>query len=81
MNLDIQNIASSSQQIWITIHEVIHETYFFKIELFPTEFLDYCKKKETNLKIYQVKSKLIFKNGFRTNIVCTSCYDTQKGVI
>ena len=27
MNLDIENIASSSQQIWISIYEVIDDTY------------------------------------------------------
>ena len=45
MNLDIENIASSSQQIWRSIYEVIDDTYLKKMKLFPTEFLDHCKKK------------------------------------
>ena len=29
VNLDIENIDSSSQNIWISIYEVIDDTYFF----------------------------------------------------
>ena len=44
MNLGIENIASKSQQIWISIYEVIHDHYLKAVKLFPTEFLDNCKK-------------------------------------
>ena len=43
MNLDIENIASKSQQILISIYEVIHDDYFKAVKLFPTQFLDKCK--------------------------------------
>ena len=42
LNLDIENIVISSQQIWRSIYEVIDETFFN--EIFPTEYLDNCKK-------------------------------------
>ena len=44
INLDIENIASTSQQIWRSIYEVIHDDYFKAIKLFPTPFLYHCKK-------------------------------------
>ena len=44
MNLVIENISSSSHQIWRSIYEVIDDTYLKKLELFPTEFSDHCKK-------------------------------------
>ena len=62
INLGIENIAISSQQIWRSIYELIDDSYFKSVKLFPTQFLDHCKKNETNLKIYQVKSKLLLKN-------------------
>ena len=46
MNLDIENIASTSQQIWTSIYEVIHDSYFKAVKLFPTQFLDHCKNKD-----------------------------------
>ena len=45
MNLDIEKIASTSQQIWGSIYEVIHDDYFKAIILFPTNVLDHCKNK------------------------------------
>ena len=36
MNLDIENIASTSHQIWISIYEVIHDDYFKAVKFFPT---------------------------------------------
>ena len=44
MNLDIENISSTSQQIWKSIYEVIDDSYFKAVKLFPTECLDHCKK-------------------------------------
>ena len=41
MNLDIENIASSGQQIWRSIYEVINDSYFKAVKLFPTNFLDH----------------------------------------
>ena len=55
MNLFIENIASTSQKVWISIYEVIHDYYFKGVKFFPTEFLDHCKK--MNLKKYQMRSK------------------------
>ena len=43
MNLDIENIASTSQQIWRSIYEVIHDYYFKEVIFFPTTFLNQCK--------------------------------------
>ena len=48
MNLDIENIASISQQICISIYEVIHDDYFKSVKLFPTQVLDHCKSKRTS---------------------------------
>ena len=45
MNLSIENIAISSQQIRRSIYEVIDDSYFMAVKLFPTKFLDHCKKK------------------------------------
>ena len=61
MNLYIENIASTSQQIWISIYEVIHDDYFKVVKLFPTAFLDQCKKIKINLRIYQMKSNKLRK--------------------
>ena len=44
MNLDIENIASTSQQIWKSIYEVIHDNDLKAVKLSPTQFLDHCKK-------------------------------------
>ena len=60
VNLDIETFSSSSQQTWVSIYEVIDDSYFKELKLFPTHFLTIVTKKETNLKTYQVKSKLIF---------------------
>ena len=38
MNLDIENIASTNQQIWRSIYEVIHDDDFKVVKLFPTTF-------------------------------------------
>ena len=43
MNLDIENIASTSQNICRSIYEVTNDDYFEAVELFPTEFLNLCK--------------------------------------
>ena len=43
MNLDIENISSTSRQIWRSIYEFIHDDYFKVVKLFPTQFLDHCK--------------------------------------
>ena len=43
MNLDIENIASTNQQIWRSTYEVIHDDYFKVVKLFPREVLDQCK--------------------------------------
>ena len=38
MNLDTEKITSTSQQIWRSIYEVIHDDYFKAVKLFPTQF-------------------------------------------
>ena len=38
MNLDIENISSTNQQIWGSIYEVIHDDYFKVVKLFPRKF-------------------------------------------
>ena len=56
MNLYIENIASTSQQNWRSIYEVIHDDYFKAVKLFSTQFLDHC-----NLRTYQVNSRKLKK--------------------
>ena len=46
MNIDIENISITSQEIWRSIYEVIHDDDFKTVKLFPTQFLDHCKKNE-----------------------------------
>ena len=44
MNLDIENIASTTQQILRSIYEVVHDDYFKAVTLFSTQFLERCLK-------------------------------------
>ena len=44
MNLEIENIASTSQQSWRSVYEVIHDDYYKAVKLFPTQFLNHRKK-------------------------------------
>ena len=79
MNLDIDNISSTNQQIWIPIYEVIHDGYFKVVKLFPKEFWGQLKKKWTSEYIKWIQSS--FKNnGFGKWVVCTSGYDPPKEV-
>ena len=48
MNLEIENIANTSQQFLKSIYEVIHDYYFKLVQLFPTEFFDHCKNKQND---------------------------------
>ena len=80
MNLDIKNIASTNQQLWISIYEFKDDSYFKVVKLFPTEFLGQCKKIKINLRTNQMKSRQIFLNDFGKWILCTSGYYTQKGL-
>ena len=73
MNLYIENISSTSQQIWRSIYEIIHDDYFKAVKLFPTKCLSHCLKK-MNLKTYQMHSKHLLKNmalekGFYAQVV------------
>ena len=43
MNLDIEDTASTNQQVWRSIYEVIDDSYFGVVKLFPTTFLNQCK--------------------------------------
>ena len=38
MNLDIENIASTSQQIWRLIYEFIHDDHSKEVKFFPEDF-------------------------------------------
>ena len=40
MNLDIENIASTNQNIWRSIYEVIHDDNFKVVKFFPGEFFN-----------------------------------------
>ena len=40
MNLDIDNIAGTNQQFWISIYEVIDDSYFGVVKLSPKIFLN-----------------------------------------
>ena len=42
MNVDIENIVSKKQPSW-SIYEVIDDSYFEVVTLFPTKNLDQCK--------------------------------------
>ena len=44
INLEIENVASTNQQIWRSIYKVIDYSYFKAVELFPTQFLHHCEK-------------------------------------
>ena len=50
INLEIENIASTSQQVWRSIYEVTDDSYFKAVKLFPTQFLEYAKKRERTSK-------------------------------
>ena len=43
MNLDIENIAIKNQPMWRSIYEVIDDSYFGVIKLFPKICLNQCK--------------------------------------
>ena len=74
INLDIENISSTSQKMWRSIYEVIHDDYFKAVKLFPTQFLDQCQKKvdETQNIPNEVKADVKW-------VVFTSGYDNPKG--
>ena len=50
MNLDIEKIASTSQQFRRSIYEGIRDYYFKAGTLFSTQFLDHCKRKQNESK-------------------------------
>ena len=43
MDLEIEKIASTSQQIWRSIYRVIHDDYFKAVKKIPELFLNQCK--------------------------------------
>ena len=72
MNSYIENIASTSQKIWRSIYEVIHDDYFKAVNFFPTEFLDHCKKNEPQNIPNEVKKdfkNMDLKNGLYSQVV------------
>ena len=60
MNLDIENIATTNQQIWRSIYEVIHDITFKVVRFFPSEFLNQCRKIQINLRTYQMRFPAVF---------------------
>ena len=58
MHLNIEKIASTSQQIGRSIYEELDDSYFKAVELSPTQFLDHCKKEgsKTLKKTSEVKN-------------------------
>ena len=49
MNVDIGNIASKNQQVWRSIYEIIDDSYFKVVRLFPTKFSNQCKNNQNEL--------------------------------
>ena len=43
MNVDIEKIASTKQPFWISIYEVIDDSYFEGKKIFPTTFRNQCR--------------------------------------
>ena len=65
INLDIENIASKNQQVWRSIYEFIYDSYFGVVNLFPTTFLNQCKKIQMNFRTYQMKSRKLLKMAMK----------------
>ena len=61
MNLDIENIASTNQKLWISIYEVIDYSYFEIVKLCPTTFLNQCKNNPNELQNIPSEVKAVFK--------------------
>ena len=60
IDLDIENIASTNEKIWVSIYEFIRDDYFKVIKFFPNKFLNRCKNnpnKPQNIK-NEVKAAL-----------------------
>ena len=77
MKLDIENISSTGQRIWISIYEVIHNDYFKAVKLFPSEFLNQCKNisNEPQNILNEVKAdlkKMALENGLYAQVVMIS---------
>ena len=43
INLEIENIASTNQEIWRSIYEVIHDNCFKAVKLFLSKLVNQCK--------------------------------------
>ena len=85
MNLDIENIASTDQNIWRSIYEVIHDYYFKAVKFFPTEFLKQFKN-NTN-EPYNIPNEvkasfkhMVLENGLYAQVVmiCRRELDNKK---
>ena len=77
-NLDIENISSTSQQIWKSIYGVIHDYYFKSVKFFPTKVYTNVKKTKMNLRTYKMKSKQHKKRWLCKWVVYTSGYDPHE---
>ena len=80
MNVDIENIVSKKQPFWRSIYEIIDDSYFEVVKLFPTTFLNQCRNDPNEPQNIPSEVKEAFKNGFGTWVECTSGYDPPKGV-
>ena len=54
--------------------------HIFLMKLFPTEFLDHCKKNGNKPQNIPSEVKTVIKNCFETRIACICGYNMQKGV-
>ena len=73
MNLAIENISSTSQQLQRSLYEVIHDDYFKSVRLFPTEFKTNVKNQNEPQNIpNEFKSalkKMALENGLYAQVV------------
>ena len=55
MNVDVENIASTSQQIWRSIYKVIENSYFEATKLFLKTNYTNVETIQITLRTYQMK--------------------------
>ena len=80
MNVDIENIASKNQQFWISIYEVIDDSYFILVKLFPTTFLKQCKNNQNEPQNIKNEVKVDLKKWLWKMGCMHNGYDPPKGV-
>ena len=63
-----------------SIYEVIDDSYFGVVKLFPKISLNQCKNNPNESQNIPFELKVAFKNVYEKLVVCTSGYDPPKGV-